>query len=179
VSVPRQYHFSSQTCNSCHADPHKTELACESCHTTLQWKVMRPFDHSTTKFLIDGAHQNVGCVKCHSPAGAGTNSAPEFAKTPRACFSCHSTKDVHGGQFRTAQRDEDCSSCHWTTSWDGKEFEHDKAQFALDVAHRNVACEKCHKETARDCRKRASNLQGNSNGMRQMPLTTSVINEGV
>jgi len=140
----RQYHFAAQTCNTCHADPHQTRLACETCHAPQRWNDLRPFDHATTKFQLEGAHTTASCLQCHIP-GDGTN-APVFPETPGQCFRCHVAKDVHGGQFRTAAREEDCSSCHVTARWDTKDFNHERAAFPLDVAHRSVACEKCHKE---------------------------------
>jgi hypothetical protein len=140
---PRQYHFAVQTCNACHSDRHRTKVSCETCHTTEGWKTVRAFDHSNTTFKLEGAHQKVRCVQCHAPRG----TAPDFAGASSRCASCHQGKDVHGGQFHSAGRDEDCSSCHITARWNSVTFNHDQARFALDVAHRNVACAKCHKES--------------------------------
>ena len=82
----------------------------------------------------------VACAQCH----IGTPA--KFAQTASQCSACHAAKDVHGGQFRGEGREEECSSCHRTAQWTSNVFNHDRARFALDVAHRNVACEKCHKE---------------------------------
>jgi len=146
----RQYHFASLTCNSCHDDPHQTKMACESCHTAAQWKEVRPFDHSTTKFKVEGAHEKVKCIQCHTPCGPGpggtANEAPQFAKTPDHCSGCHDVKDPHAGQFKSVGREEDCSRCHTTARWKGEDFDHDTAQFVLNRVHRNVECAKCHKE---------------------------------
>jgi hypothetical protein len=138
----RQYHFASQTCETCHTDPHQTTLACESCHMTEQWKILKAFDHSTTKFQLDGGHVKVKCGDCHMGA------TPQFPMTPEQCTGCHATKDVHGGQFRRGALEEDCATCHVTARWElkDKDFSHEKTRFPLDVAHRNVACDKCHKE---------------------------------
>jgi len=136
---PSQYHFTSETCNACHSDPHQTKLSCDTCHITEAWKTVQPFDHSTTKFALDGAHQKVTCTQCH----VGTPA--KLAGTPKQCSACHAAKDPHGGQFRNGD-EEDCSSCHVTAQWKNNVFGHDRARFTLDVAHRNVACEKCHKE---------------------------------
>ncbi len=149
---PRQYHFTSQTCNACHDDPHRTQVSCEECHTTETWKAVRPFDHSATKFGIGGAHQKVKCIDCHKPSGAGSGDAaavaPGFYKTSNQCSGCHGAKDAHGGQFLSAGRVEDCAACHTTARWQlaGLEFDHDKVNFVLDRAHRSVACAKCHKD---------------------------------
>ncbi len=147
---PRQYHFVSRTCGACHLDPHQTQMACEVCHTTERWQEVRPFDHSTTRFRIEGAHRNVKCIQCHIPSVSGSGLvaevAPKLSGTPSQCFGCHSAKDVHAGQFRSGMPEEDCSHCHVTTSWNGEAFDHDKARFALNRVHRDVACEKCHKD---------------------------------
>ena len=141
ISGPlRQYHFASQTCETCHTDPHQTTLACESCHMTEQWKTLHAFDHSTTKFQLDGGHVKVKCADCHM------GTTPQFPNTPEQCTGCHAAKDVHAGQFRRGVQEEDCATCHVTARWELKDFNHDKSRFPLDVAHRNVACEKCHRE---------------------------------
>jgi len=170
--VPRTFHFATETCITCHTDPHQTtKVTCETCHTPAEWKELRTFDHSTTKFRLEGGHEKPKCIECHPhseppasavtaaasavPAfevaataggGAGAKTAPVFANTPMQCFNCHDKKDPHGGQFSSGGRNEDCSACHVTARWKPLDFNHDKAQFPLDDAHRNVACVKCHKE---------------------------------
>jgi len=146
--VPRQYHFASQTCVACHADPHQTMLACEACHTTQQWKELRNFDHSTTKFLTEGPH-NIACIRCHRASDApasktASKETPLFSKTPNQCFGCH--RDVHGGQFMGGGPREDCSACHVLPRWSATDFNHDQTRFPIDRAHRNVGCVQCHKE---------------------------------
>ena len=136
----RQYHFASERCETCHPDPHHTNLGCESCHMTEQWKLLRAFDHSTTKFELDGGHAKVKCGDCH------LGTPPHFSVTPETCNECHAAKDVHGGQFWRGSPAEDCATCHVTARWEIKDFNHDKTRFPLDVAHRNVACDKCHRE---------------------------------
>jgi len=140
----RQYHFTAQTCITCHVDPHQSTLACEGCHTTDRWKTVKRFDHSTTKFQLDRAHQKVTCTECHRAEALA--KAPKFPMKSTQCSDCHSAQDVHGGQFLGDGRREDCSACHMATQWVEKTFSHDKTQFPLDVAHRNVTCEKCHKQ---------------------------------
>lgn len=156
----RQYHFASRECMICHADPHRLEAqadwSCESCHTPQSWKTLLPFDHAQTGFELtgahlDAAHQPIACVQCHKPSNQATGSngsmPPSFSKMPSECAACHREKDAHGGQFSSpAERARDCSSCHVPAGWDGAAFQHDSARFALDVAHRNVECVKCHKE---------------------------------
>ncbi len=156
----RQFHFASRGCGTCHADPHrlspKAGLACESCHATQQWQSVRPFDHSSTRFKLEGPHldaarQSTGCAKCHKPAGqpdgSGAKAAPVFSGTPTLCSGCHREKDAHGGQFSGPGRaPEDCLTCHAPGAWNGASFSHDRTRFPLSAVHRKTECARCHKE---------------------------------
>lgn len=142
----RQYHFESQTCQACHQDPHDTKITCETCHNTADWKKTAVFDHATTRFRLDGGHQRVECAKCHVPTPRAAVIAPRFASTNATCGGCHQKDEVHGGQFRQASRDEDCAACHAPSTWKVGSFSHENTRFPLDIAHRNVTCNKCHKE---------------------------------
>jgi predicted CxxxxCH...CXXCH cytochrome family protein len=156
----RQYHFPSHGCNSCHTDPHeitpRANLLCATCHVTQQWKALRPFDHSFTRFKLegshlDGAHQPIACVRCHKASGqagsAAARIAPVFSGTPTQCSGCHNEKDAHGGQFNSLESPQkDCSYCHIPVGWNGSDFDHDRARFTLSAVHRKVECAKCHKE---------------------------------
>lgn len=134
---PRQYHFASRACTTCHENRHQTKVACDTCHTTEAWKATLEFNHSSTNFKLEGAHQTLKCAQCHTDI--------VFSKATARCASCHAAKDPHRGQFATGDRAEDCSACHVPVKWDGGAFSHERARFTLDVAHRNVACVKCHK----------------------------------
>jgi len=152
ASAARQYHFDRQGCVGCHSDPHRTDVTCETCHTERQWKELRPFDHASTKFLLEGAHETVLCAGCHKPvdlhpAQSGriaAKGAPDFSKTPRQCSECH--EDVHGGQFMKSDREEDCTSCHSVTKWSSGAFNHDATAFPLDGSHIRVRCVQCHNQ---------------------------------
>jgi hypothetical protein len=136
------YRFPEHSCSTCHADPHASKLVCENCHTsTAAWKSVAPFDHSKTKFPLQNAHAKVECVQCHRPAGSQTSL--QFAGTDTRCAGCH--QDRHAGQFNAAPA-QDCAECHTTTRWSAEDFSHDRTRFPLDVAHRRVRCEACHKQ---------------------------------
>jgi hypothetical protein len=140
----RQYHFTVQTCTNCHNDPHRTKENCETCHNTRQWKELRQFNHTSTRFPLEGAHQNAACIGCHRPVQTSANAkpTPDFFRAPRQCFECH--EDIHGGQFMTSGREEDCSSCHSISKWSAGSFDHRKTAFPLDGAHEKVRCAQCH-----------------------------------
>jgi hypothetical protein len=70
------------------------------------------FDHFTTSWPLEGAHQNVDCEECHVEG--------IFKGTPRECASCHD----RGGLVKATARPLDhirstaqCQDCHSPTSW--------------------------------------------------------------
>jgi len=70
------------------------------------------FDHFTTSWPLDGAHQNVDCENCHVEG--------LFKGTPRDCSSCHN----RGGLVKASAPPLDhirstnqCQDCHSETSW--------------------------------------------------------------
>jgi hypothetical protein len=150
LNPPRQHHFESQNCSGCHSDPHRTTVACQTCHTATRWKDVRQFDHSTTRFKLETSHRDLQCAQCHSSAGTSVavsaKLAPVFAGTSMECASCHRHKEPHGGQFSRTPNPEDCSNCHVTKEWKTLSFDHNRARFTMDAAHRKVECSKCHVE---------------------------------
>jgi len=151
ATVPRQFHFPSLACGTCHADPHQTKLACDTCHTPEQWKAVRAYQHPPeAKARVEGAHQKLACIECHKPsaaadAGGAAQAAPRFGGTPTQCLGCHAARDAHGGQFMS-DPEEDCSKCHVIEHWNGEAFSHDRARYTLNRVHRNLECAKCHKQ---------------------------------
>lgn len=100
---------------------------CNACHVSGTWTAAK-FDHQKRSPLV-GFHLQVTCLECH-PKGA-----KDFATAPTACGSCHA--DVHGGTLGGA-----CEKCHQPTG--DVTFDHRKARFRVDGAHRAVACARCH-----------------------------------
>jgi hypothetical protein len=144
----RQYHVSGDTCTACHTDPHHTKETCDTCHNVRQWKELRVYDHSQTRFPLEGAHQTATCEGCHKPvqppADPKVKATVDFARTPRECFECH--EDIHGGQFMTGGKELDCTTCHSVNKWSLASFDHDKTSFPLEGAHDKVSCAQCHRE---------------------------------
>ncbi|MCX6057866.1 MAG: hypothetical protein NTW69_06930, partial [Chloroflexi bacterium] len=123
------------TCFACHAanDHHggKYGTNCAACHSTTAWKPAT-FNHNLSAFPLTGAHINVVCANCH------VNSV--FVGTPKDCYSCHKTKDVHAGKAGT-----NCATCHTTTAWKPSTFKH---TFPLTHGlNPIVACVTCHPST--------------------------------
>jgi hypothetical protein len=149
------YHFKQLSCSSCHDDVHKGQFAvrmkaldargkalgCEACHSTKVWKDLSKFDHSHTKFPLEGSHRAVTCADCHKPPNMElTMIHVQFTSAPTACSECH--ENPHADQF--GARANDCASCHNSNKWKPSLFDHDKTAFSLKGGHQNVACSACH-----------------------------------
>ncbi len=145
------FRFASTKCISCHAkdNPHKETFhsaklknTCESCHNTQSWKTSITFNHSLTGFKLTGKHASIKCISCHTNKN---NHDILFNKLSSSCKSCHSKDDPHHGQFAGTTLGTSCSNCHNTSSFKDDHFDHNKARFKLSGAHKNVACQSCHK----------------------------------
>jgi len=89
------------------------------------------FDHFTTSWPLDGAHQNVDCENCHAEG--------LFKGTPRDCSSCHN----RGGLVKATAPPRDhirstnqCQDCHSETSW--------AAVRRVDHTQVLGSCQSCH-----------------------------------
>lgn len=175
-----------ETCASCHADAHEGQLAvqgkspdCAACHSE-QGFVPARFGleaHAKTRYPLEGAHQVVGCVRCHPSSPALKAKVParlvaelkkkkrqalfsdvlfDFARPLERCESCHD--DVHQAQFKGAA----CDVCHQLASFRQLRFDHQRdSRYPLEGKHREVACAKCHPAT------------GPKGAVRYKPLETS------
>ena len=155
---PARYRFEERTCTVCHADPHGGQFSarmnarladgraagCEACHSTRLWRELQGFDHSNTKFPLEGAHQAVLCDQCHKSDNpvAGIKGI-HYESAPVQCSGCHA--DVHGSQFSSGGVPAQCDSCHRVLKWKPSAFDHDtQSTYKLEGAHRTVACSQCH-----------------------------------
>lgn len=135
-------------CSNCHINDYNASTNpahvqaqfstdCRECHSVFSW-AHTSFDHSITGFVLDGAHERLDCVECHS-----NNN---FSGMSVECFACHeadysSTSDPNhtAGNFPT-----NCVFCHSTTRWKPAQYNHDLTNFPLTGAHRRVDCVDCH-----------------------------------
>ena len=121
-------------CFACHKkdDPHQGRLErCDNCHPVTKWRETKPFDHSKTKFPLQGAHKDVACATCHA--------GELYKDLPSTCISCHRLQDVHTGRYGGK-----CETCHDESKWKTNHFNHDKTKFPLRGAHVKVKCDACH-----------------------------------
>lgn len=161
--------FASTRCLACHKDPHRGQAVkmvaasgCELCHAVQGWNLVT-YDHSKSKFPLEGRHNQVACTKCHRDSAAAKDvKAVQFTGVLTACQACH--KDVHHEQF-VSNNTTDCSRCHTSSNWKEAKFDHKSSRFKLDGAHRKVACGKCH----------VSMQDENGSFARYRPLDTSCV----
>ncbi len=119
--------------------PLKAGVDCSDCHTSADWKKLRPdpkFDHSRqTAFALTGGHATVTCARCHLDLRFDEPKADG-----NACATCH--VDVHRGNLGV-----DCARCHNTNDFRDVEALslHQRTAFPLTGAHVTTPCEACHK----------------------------------
>lgn len=135
-------------CTDCHKDPHHGSFpqGCQACHNTSGWKkisvqaVNERFDHSKTKYPLEGKHATVDCAQCH--ANGDFKKPLAFAK----CMDCHKP-DPHSGQFAKRVGGGECSSCHTVQGWKPSTFgvkEHSLSAYPLQGGHARLECAQCH-----------------------------------
>lgn len=122
-----------QSCEFCHRDVHRAQfpgVGCERCHRGFeQWSIPF-FDHTLSRFQLQGKHLDVRCDGCHKGG--------HYRPIDTACGNCH--QNFHEGQL-----DQACDACHSPHGWTLVDFDHDtRSRFALFGKHRGLDCAKCH-----------------------------------
>lgn len=140
---------------------------CTICHDAAFGSFDRPLaqmsvqQHAQTGFALEAPHDRVDCAECHHGMTASTGAdalavilavARFQTKFPgrRAedCRDCHA--DPHGGQFDKGPTLGRCQACHDPLHFEPARFDpamHDRTDFALLGAHRDVSCQTCHTVT--------------------------------
>ena len=84
----------TQECTSCHENVHSTQFEiqgitdCKRCHGFVAWKPSA-FNHNTARFVLDGAHQNVACEKCHKTTIVEGKEMVLYRLEQFECIACH------------------------------------------------------------------------------------------
>lgn len=108
--VTQAFKNAPEDCLACHEkeDIHKLQLGpqCERCHNPRDWKLW-DFNHSSrTIFVLDGSHEGLDCLACH------TKPMKKKVSLEDSCYSCHKREDIHDEAFGRQ-----CDRCHLTTSF--------------------------------------------------------------
>ncbi len=93
-----------KTCEKCHGDVHDGQFAaeggsteCARCHAPESWRAVS-FDHATqARFVLDGAHRDVPCAKCHLVVTDGARRYVKYKPLETTCVSCHDTSRLPEG----------------------------------------------------------------------------------
>ncbi|HSD62275.1 MAG TPA: hypothetical protein VLB50_00695 [Ignavibacteriaceae bacterium] len=141
------YNLTSTACLQCHQNDYNSAAnpnhvaagiptTCEDCHTANGW-TPSTFNHSTTGFVLDGAHAPLQCSACHQGVITGLN--PE-------CVSCHQNdyNNAANPNHVAAGIPTTCGDCHTTNGWTPSTFNHSTTGFVLDGAHASLQCSACH-----------------------------------
>jgi hypothetical protein len=80
------------TCAGCHVsdDPHAGQFEgrdCASCHAIDAFTIAA-FDHSTTRYPLDGAHDDADCASCHT-VDDGESKVVRYRPLGMECTDCH------------------------------------------------------------------------------------------
>ncbi len=92
--LPHQFVVLSESCESCHDDNHNGQFSakynnnCSKCHSPVSWAVDN-FNHSETRFPLDGEHKNVQCAGCHKETEINGKKIIQYKLDDITCKSCH------------------------------------------------------------------------------------------
>jgi len=82
-------------CTNCHTDVHFKQFEdngvtdCKKCHNSDSFKPASKFDHSKARFLLDGKHVNVACIKCHKEVTEQGVTFVLYKTNKTKCEDCH------------------------------------------------------------------------------------------
>ena len=91
---PPTFRLGAVTCRSCHeaTSPHGDQFAkraCAECHDVRSFHIAA-FDHSKTRFPLEGAHSTAPCSACHhTEPGKGGSLMVRYRPLGTECSDCH------------------------------------------------------------------------------------------
>jgi hypothetical protein len=113
------------------------------------------FDHTESRFLLTGSHENVRCEACHI--------AGIFQGTPTDCAFCHDGTGMRaesGKPLDHVPTSNRCEDCHTSVTWEQVRFDHAAVTGSCSSCHNgfvargksndhiftNADCDLCHIE---------------------------------
>lgn len=84
----------SQQCSACHQDNHQGQFDrdgltdCLRCHDPSNWKAEK-FDHTKTRFPLEGKHAQAACGDCHKTLPVTDKSYVLYKINDFRCEACH------------------------------------------------------------------------------------------
>jgi hypothetical protein len=94
TTEPVRFKGIGQTCAECHDNIHGRQFdeegvtACADCHTPEGWSPSL-FDHSLSRFPLEGKHVGLACAECHKPEEEDGQLIIRYATGRIACADCH------------------------------------------------------------------------------------------
>jgi hypothetical protein len=94
----------------------------------------RDFDHTATRFVLTGTHENVPCEGCHRMG--------VFRGTPTECSFCHDGSGMRAESGKpidhipTANR---CQDCHTSVTWLEVRFDHIAVNGSCSSCHNGIS----------------------------------------
>jgi hypothetical protein len=89
----RRYRETARDCASCHRDEHRGQFAgraCTACHEGYERWTLASFDHTGTRFPLDGRHRRVACADCHPGVRQADGVVvTQYRPLGRQCKDCH------------------------------------------------------------------------------------------
>ena len=85
----------ASSCTNCHNDNHAQQFDingvtdCKKCHNPDSFIPASKFDHSKAKFVLDGKHLNVACIKCHKEVTDKEVNFVLYKTNKTKCEDCH------------------------------------------------------------------------------------------
>jgi len=87
----------ARECEGCHDDIHAGQFTqtspakpCKTCHQATTFEIAKAFDHTTTRYPLDGKHVALACERCHTATTLRNGTtAVRWRLGYTECRDCH------------------------------------------------------------------------------------------
>jgi len=101
---PAAYRGIPRTCEGCHDDIHAGQFTqtqpakdCKTCHTPDTFQIAKTFDHTTTRYPLEGKHKPLACAQCHNVENLRNGTtAIRWRLGYLKCKDCHANPHQEG-----------------------------------------------------------------------------------